>query len=604
MTPLEHVHVPLSIDGSSLTVDDVVAVARRNYPVAELAPGSAPHTAVVDSAAWVESVVEDNARRALEGRPARAIYGINTGFGIHAAGQPFFDPEMTRQVSRKLIMSHSTGVGEALEDEAVRAAMLIRANTLAKGRSGVRPVVINRLVQMLNRQVTPRIPRMGSLGASGDLAPLSHLALVLSRAPDSMAGQEAAPGIGDVSGEACVPVFDGAGHRIGCKIVPGAQAMTWDGEDQRIVLQAKEGLALNNGATFSAGLGCLALLDAENLVANAEVAVALTLEALQGYRDAFLPQIHRARPHPGQVATAANVLRMVEGSRLVDPGDAATDPVLQPPQDAYSLRCAPQVIGPVRETLARVRDMLSREINAATDNPLIFLYPEDGLQRDYKAISGGNFHGEVIAAGLDQLKVALVELGSISERRTFWLLDANMARGLPSMLVRGGPSRSDSGLMLTQYVAASLVSKCRTLAHPDSVDSIPSSANQEDYVSMSMNAALHAREIVQHITAVVAIELLNAVTAIRHRLVSLRRDGAYEPLTADALGAGTRAAWEALHEVAPEIFEIPLDRDVVYYPYVEQMVRAVQSGALVEAVHAAGVPFYGVRSHMELIPPA
>lgn len=595
---------PLKLDGHGLTVEDVAAVARLYQPVADrLDPDSQTYAEVVESAEWVQSVVEDNARRAREGKPARAIYGINTGFGIHAAGQPFFDPEMTRQVSRKLIMSHSTGVGTPLEEEVVRAGMLIRANTLCKGRSGVRPVVIERLLQMLNRRVTPVIPRMGSLGASGDLAPLSHLALVISKTPDSMADLPNAPGFGDISGEAMVPIIDDDGQILGQRIVTGSEAMTWGGEDQRLVLQAKEGLALNNGATFSAAIGALALLDTENLVRNAEVAVALTLEALQGYRDAFLPQIHAARPHPGQMATAANVLRMVEGSELVDPGDVDVDPVLQPPQDAYSLRCAPQVIGPVREVLARLRDMLTREINAATDNPLLFVRPQDNLPREYKAISGGNFHGEVIASDLDHLKVAVTELGSISERRTFWLLNTSMARGLPSMLVRGDLSRVDSGLMLTQYVAASLVSKCKTLAHPDSVDSIPSSANQEDHVSMSMNAALHAREIVEHITAVIAIELLASITAIRHRLVSLRRDGAYHPLDEDSLGRGTRAAWDALAEAAPEIFDIPLTHDVIYYPYVDKMIDVVKSGVLPERVEAAGTPFYGVRSHTDLVIP-
>ncbi|HLV45094.1 MAG TPA: aromatic amino acid ammonia-lyase, partial [Aggregatilineales bacterium] len=588
-----HTQTTLALDGATLTVEDVVAVARRYLPLAELAPGSPAYPRVTESAAWVEHIVEDNARRAQEGQPARAIYGVNTGFGIHAAGQPFTDPELTRQVSRKLIMSHATGVGEPLDEEVVRAAMLIRANTLCRGRSGVRPVVINRLIQMLNLRITPVIPRSGSLGASGDLAPLAHLALVLSKSPDSMADQDCTPGF-PTCGEAALPVYDREGRVCGSKIVPGDRAMYWDGEDQRIVLQAKEGLALNNGSTFSAALAALALVDAERLVATAEIAVALTLEALQGYRDAFLPQIHQARPHPGQVASAANVLRLVEGSALVDPGDAATDPVHQPPQDAYSLRCAPQVIGPVRETLAHLRSTLSREINAATDNPLIFVRPEDGLPREYKAISGGNFHGEVVGAGLDHLKLALTELGSISERRTFWLLDAKMSRGLPSMLVTGDATHMDSGLMLVQYVAASLVSKCKTLCHPDTADSIPSSANQEDHVSMSMNAGLHAREIVENVTAVVAIELLAAVTAIRHRLAGHRRDGAGDPLTADALGRGTRAAWDALHDAAPELFELPLERDAVLYPYVDRMIEVVQSGLLVEAVRAAGLPFYGV----------
>jgi histidine ammonia-lyase len=365
--------------------------------------------------------------------------------------------------------------------------------------------------------------------------------------------------------------------------------MHWDGVDHRVVLEAKEGLALNNGATVSAAVAALSLVDAENLVRHAEIVTALSLEALRGYRDAFLPQLHQVRPHPGQIATASNVLSLVDGSRLPDPGQADHDPVRQPPQDPYSLRCTPQVIGAVRETLAHGREMLEREINAATDNPLIFVHPDDALPRDYKVISGGNFHGEYIAFAMDHLSIAVTELGSISERRTFWLTNSQMSRGLPSMLVAGNDTFIDSGLMITQYVAASLVSKCKTLAHPDSVDSIPSSANQEDHVSMSMNAALHAREIVGNITSVLAIELLAAVTGIRHRLADLHLGG-------DDLGSGTQTIYEALQEAAPELFQLPLDRDAVLYPYLRIAEDVVQSGLLVESLREAGFYFQEVRS--------
>ncbi len=579
-----------------LSIEDVVIVARALRPVQEITPESPAYAMIQQSAEWVQAAVEDNARRALSGESANAYYGINTGFGIHAAGRPLVDPEKTRQVTRKLIMSHSTAVGDPLDIEVVRATMLVRANTLAKGRSGVRPVVINRLIQMLNRRVTPLIPRIGSLGASGDLAPLSHLALVISRSPESLQEDEDAPGFDNACGKAFIPADNN-----GQLVVSGAEAMTWEGSDQRLVLEAKEGLALNNGSTFSASIGALAVHDAENLVRNCEIALAITLEALQGYRDAFLPQIHAVRGHPGQIATAANVLEMLEGSRLVDPGDVDHDPVFAPPQDAYSVRCAPQVIGAIRETLAHIREVITREINAATDNPLIFIRPEDNLPRDYKVISGGNFHGEPIAFAMDHLSIAMTELGNISERRTFWLTNANMSRGLPSMLVRGDDTHIDSGLMITQYVAASLVSKCKTLAHPDSVDTIPSSADQEDHVSMSMNAALHAREILGHITAVVSIEMLAAVLALRHRLVSLRRDGTYHRLTVDSAGKGAQAVWAALESVFPEIFAIPLNRDVVLYPYVERMIEVVQSGVLVDAIREAGITLRDVRSNTELV---
>jgi len=591
----------LTIEGTGLTIEDVIRVARQTQPVAEIQPDTPAAQQIEASAGWVQAAVEENARRAREGEPARAYYGINTGFGIHAAGQPMTDPEYTRQVSRKLVMSHATGVGEYLDEDVLRATMLIRANTLARGRSGVRLVVINRLIQMLNRGVIPAVPRMGSLGASGDLAPLAHLALALSKSPESLAAHGDTPGFPGPTGEALMPLYGEDGGRCGAQVVPAVEAMTWDGVDNRIVLEAKEGLALTNGSTFSAGLLALALFDAENLVRNAEIGLAMSLEALQGYRDAFLPQIHDARGHPGQVATASNVRALIAGSKLVDPGDVDRDPVHLPPQDPYSTRCAPQVIGAVRESLAHVRAMVEREINAATDNPLIFVAPGDGLSRHYKVISGGNFHGEYLAFGADYLSIALTELGSISERRTFWLLNAKMSRGLPSMLVAGGEHMIDSGLMIAQYVAASLVSRCKTLAHPDSVDSIPTSADQEDHVSMSMNAALHAREIVEHITSVVAIEVLAAAVALRHRLAGWERDGlALEPSDTDYFGAGTRAAWAALKQHAPQIFDIPLDRDVAYYPYLRQVVEVVKSGALVEAVREAGILLNRVLSQTKL----
>nr|MBN1229272.1 aromatic amino acid lyase [Anaerolineae bacterium] len=589
-------HAEISLDGVNLTIAHVVSAARFGQKIGEIVPETPEYRRIQESADWVESVVEENACRAAGDEPARAYYGINTGFGIHAAGRPLTDPEQTRQLSRKLIMSHSTGVGEPLDREVVRAAMVIRANTLVNGRSGVRVELINRLIQMLNRGITPMVPRSGSLGASGDLAPLSHLALVISKAPDSLQGEDASPGFGEVTGMA--EMQDKSGNS---KIIAGKDAMIWEGIDRRIVLRAKEGLALNNGTTFSTALLALATSDAEKLIDTAEIVAALSLEALQGYRDAFLPQLHTARGHPGQCVTASNILKMIRGSQLVDAGDVDRDPVWQPPQDPYSLRCVPQVLGAVREVLASCRIVVTREINAVTDNPLIFVRPEDGLLRGYKALSGGNFHGEYIAFAADHLSIALTELASIAERRVFWILDAKMSRGLPSMLVRGDETHIDSGLMLTQYVAASLVSECKTLAHPDSVDSIPSSANQEDHVSMSMNAALHARTILENATAVVAIELLAAVTAIRHRLNGMRRDGTRHMLDASCLGEGTRIIWEGLYEAAPELFELPLDRDVILYPYVDLLIALVKQGVMPEMLAKAGIRFKRVRQTVEIV---
>lgn len=576
------------LDGFHLSLEDVIRVAREHWKVAPIEPGTDVYARVEASRAWVDQAVERNAELKSAGQPAKAYYGINTGFGIHAAGRPMANPERTRQASRKLIMSHATGVGEFLDEDIVRATMLIRANTLARGRSAVRPLIINLLIEMLNRDILPAVPQMGSLGASGDLAPLAHLALAISKPPESMVDQAIAPGFGEISGEASVPLYDARGKVTGREIVSGAEAMTWDGVDQRAVLQAKEGLALNNGATFSAAMAVLALADAENLVRHAEINAAMCLEALLGYRDAFLPHIQDVRGHPGQIATAANVRMIAHGSRLPDPGDEEHDPVRQPPQDPYSLRCVPQVVGAVRETLAHTREMLAREINAATDNPLIFV-GDESLPRDYKAISGGNFHGEPLAFACDAMSIALTELGSISERRVFWLMNPHMNRGLPSMLVQSDDTHIDSGLMIAQYVAASLVSKCKTLAHPDSVDSIPSSADQEDHVSMSMNAGLHAREIVVHITGVIAIEMVSVITALRHRMNLMA-------LSEVDLGVGTQVVFNALRQIAPQIFEIPLDRDVVYYPYIRQITDVIKSHALIDALREAGYQFKEVRS--------
>jgi histidine ammonia-lyase len=587
----------LSLDGETLSIEDVVAVARQHWPVAESISESPSFSRILASANWVQQAVQDNALRAQRGEPAKAYYGINTGFGIHAAGKPLDDPEKTRQASRKLIMSHSAGVGDYLSPEIVRAAMLIRANTLAKGYSGVRPALIERLLQMLNRKIIPAIPEMGSLGASGDLAPLAHLALVLSKPPETMLDQSPAPGYADMSGE--VLKIDSIGDIVG--LTSGQEAMHWDGVDQRLVLEAKEGLALSNGASFSAAIAALCVHDADNLICHAELAAALALEVFFGHRDAFLPPVHQVRGHPGQIASAQNILQLVDESKLVDPGDADHDPVNQPPQDPYSLRCSPQVIGAVREAIAYIQAMLEREINAATDNPLLFVLDSDSLTRPYRAVSGGNFHGEPVALAMDHLRIAMTELGNLSERRVFWLTNPVMARGLPSMLVTGNESHIDSGWMIAQYVAAALVSDCKTLSHPDSVDNIPTSANQEDHVSMSMNAARHTHTVIDKIRSVIAIELVTLSVAIRHRLAGIQRDGKIgEPVPETDLGTGARCFLQALREIAPEILAIPLDRDVVVYPYIRHMTALIHEHRLTDALHQAGLRFTRVRSTVSL----
>jgi histidine ammonia-lyase len=555
----DHQTTTLLIDGQSLSIDDVVSVARHRGQ-AELS--TTARELVNNSRAWVDMVVD-------EGK--LTVYGLTTGYGSLA--EVSIPPADIQSLVRNLIMSHAAGVGDPLDEEVVRATMLIRANTLAKGYSGIRPQVLDTLLAMLNAGVHPVLPAKGSLGASGDLAPLAHLALVLCRDTDG--------------GEAFYQ-----GQRMTAE-----HAMRQAGI-QRVSLQTKEGLALINGATVSAALAALALYDAELLVKNAEIALAMSLEAMRGVSDAFHEKVHAARGHDGQIRCAANVLHLIEGSELID----STSRV----QDAYSLRCAPQVIGAVRDALAFVRLVVRTEINAATDNPLIFLdLPQD---RENKAISCGNFHGEPLALVMDMLSIAVAELGSISERRVSRLLDNTLSAGLPAMLVED--SGLNSGLMMAQYTAAALVSDNKTLAHPDSVDSIPSSANQEDHVSMSANAARHAREVVQNVEQIVAIEMLCAAQALDFRLkglefstVAWEEDEAlqrhkkvveYElkkgrAVSKARLGKGTEAAHRAIRAQV-DYFE----RDRPLYPDLQRAVEMVHSGEVVSSVETAmGGPLVG-----------
>jgi len=547
------------VDGQGLSIADVVDVARHRGR-AELS--ATTRELVKDSRAWVDTVV-------AEGR--LNVYGLTTGYGSLAEVRIL--PEDSESLVRNVIMSHAAGVGDPLDEEVVRATMLIRANTLAKGCSGIRPEVLDTLLAMLDAGVHPLLPAKGSLGASGDLAPLAHLALVLCR---DTAGGEA--------------FYQG-------QRMTAEDAMRQAGI-QRLSLQTKESLALINGATVSAALAALALYDAELLVKNAEIALAMSLEAMRGVSDAFHPKVHAARGHDGQIRSAANVLQLIAGSDLID----STGRV----QDAYSLRCAPQVIGAVRDALAFVRLVVRTEINAATDNPLIFLdLPQD---RENKAISGGNFHGEPLALAADMLSIAVAELGSISERRTFRLLDNTLSAGLPPMLVEDGGL--NSGLMMAQYTAAALVSDSKTLAHPDSVDSIPSSANQEDHVSMSANAARHAREVVQNVEQIVAIEMLCAAQALDFRrkglefstvvwqeddaLQTLKKVVEYElkkgrAVSKARLGKGTEAAHRALRARVDY-----LDRDRPLYPDLQRVVEMVHSGEIVSGAETAlGRPLAG-----------
>lgn len=518
---------PLELDGEQLTLAGLLEVARSSRPAAL---SRAAREAVQHCRDWVEEVVEAG---------DQVVYGLNTGFGSLAGViVPSADSE---RLMHNLIVSHACGVGDPLPEEVVRAAMLIRANTLARGYSGIRLETLETLLAMLNAGVHPVIPEKGSLGASGDLAPLSHMALVLARDPD---------GTNEPSGEAVY-----RGERL-----PGAEAMRRAGIP-RLVLGAKEGLALNNGTAVSTAVAALALADAEQAVRQAEVALALTLEALRGVPDAYDERVHRLRNHPGQVASAAAVRGYLQGSTLIGSAPRV--------QDAYSLRCSPQVLGAARDAIAYVRGVVALELNAVTDNPLIF--PD--LERPNKAVSGGNFHGEPIALACDLLAIAVAEAGCIAERRIFRLLTRQLNDGLPPMLVED--SGLNAGLMIPQYVAAALVSENKTLAHPDSVDSIPTCEEQEDHVSMSANAALHARRVVWNVERVVAIELLCAAQAVDLRLGL--QPGA-------RLGAGTAAVRHLIRENVPF-----LSWDRFMQPDIEALAEMVHTGEVLRVAQAAVV---------------
>ena len=459
---------PLPLSGRDLTLDDVVAVARDRRRVALDAAAAERMRA---SRAVIDGIVA----------AGTTAYGVTTGFGDLADVR--IEPAQTAELQRNLVRSHAAGVGTPLPDEVVRAMLLLRANTLAVGLSGVRVEVAELLIDMLNAAVHPVIPSRGSVGASGDLAPLAHLALVL---------------IGE--GEATV---DGAGPSS------GGEALARAGLEP-LVLEAKEGLALLNGTQLMAGIGCLALADARRLVLTADVVGVMSLEALLGTGAAFDADLVAARPHRGQVAAADHLRGLLEGSGIW--ASHAGDSVHRV-QDAYSLRCMPQVHGAVRDALDHLDRILAVEINAATDNPLVF--PADTDHPDGRVISGGNFHGEPVAIALDLAKIAVTEVASISERRAARLVDAHLS-GLPPFLAeRPGV---ESGLMIAQYTAAALVNELQTLAHPASVDTIPTSANQEDHVSMGATAALHLREVLDRATSVLAIEALCAARGLDLRL--------------------------------------------------------------------------------------
>lgn len=452
---------PLQLTGRDLTIDNVVEVARGRRAVV-LDPDAAARMRA--SRAVIDRLVAQGA----------TVYGVTTGFGDLADVR--IEPGQTAELQRNLVRSHAAGVGEALPDDVVRAMLLLRVNTLAVGLSGVRVELAELLISMLNAAVHPVIPSRGSVGASGDLAPLAHLALVV---------------IGE--GEASV---DGAGPGSGADALARARLAP-------LQLEAKEGLALLNGTQLMAGIGALAHHDALRLAIAADIVGTMSLEAMLGTGVAFDERLLGARPHPGQVAVGAHLRELLAGSEI---WASHADDTEHKVQDAYSLRCMPQVHGAVRDALGELERVLRVEINAATDNPLVFPGGE--------VISGGNFHGEPLALALDYATLALAELASISERRTARLVDTHLS-GLPAFLSeRPG---LESGLMIAQYTAAALVNELQALAHPASVDTIPTSANQEDHVSMGATSALQLRETIDRAEQVLAIEALCASQGLDFR---------------------------------------------------------------------------------------
>lgn len=445
----------VTLDGEQLNLEQVRAVA-AGEPVA-LAEGAWERMA--RSRAVVERLAAGDA----------PVYAVNTGVGKLADVR--IPPADLEQLQRNVVRSHACGVGEPLRRAEVRAMMLIRANVLAKGFSGIRPVVAERLCELLNRGVTPVVPSRGSVGASGDLAPLAHIALVL---------------IGE--GEAEI-----AGARVA-----GAEALARAGIEP-IVLASKEGISLVNGTQMMLALGCLELLAAETLVESADTICAMTTDAQRGTPRAFDEGLQRARPHRGQALSAAKLARLMEGSEI-----RRSHLGCGRVQDAYSLRCAPQVHGAVRDTLAEARRVFEIELNSATDNPLVI---------GDEILSGGNFHGEPLALNLDYLAIALTALAGISERRVDRLVNPYLNEGLPPFLA--AHAGLESGLMMAQVTAAALVGENRVLAHPASTGSITTSGNKEDFVSMGATSALKLREVVRNTRTVLAIEALAAARAIQ-----------------------------------------------------------------------------------------
>jgi histidine ammonia-lyase len=510
------------INGESLTFEQVIAVAFGN-PDEPRVVLSDTAKAKVDRAAMAVQILLDRGEIA---------YGITTGFG--AFKDKIISRSEVEELQRNIVISHAVGVGNSFDTPTVRAIMLIRANTLARGHSGIRQETLQLIIDCLNKGLHPNIPEKGSLGASGDLAPLAHFACVL---------------IGEGKAEYNGEVLSGADALKAADLKP-------------IKLAAKEGLALTNGTTIMTALGLIETWKARHLAELADVAGGLSMEALHGTVLAFDERIHNLRPHPRQLDCARKMRDVLEGSELVRAFDPANV------QDAYTLRCIPQVHGACRDSVAYAVWVLELELNAVTDNPLIFIEGDGELTADTKieVISGGNFHGEPLALAFDYLAMALTELGNISERRTMRLTDeASNAHVLPAFLTEHGGL--NSGFMIVQYTAAALCNENKVLSHPACTDTIPSSANVEDHVSMGATSAIKLRQVVENLELIIALEMFCAAQGIDFRKKRAGRDL--------KLGEGTRGVYEQIRRFVPFI-----EKDAYLKDHIDAVTAIVKNASL------------------------
>lgn len=496
------------LDGNQLTLRSYMSVVRNKEKV-EISEEAINR--IHRSRAIIDEIVEAE----------ETVYGVNTGFG--ELSKVVIEQKELSTLQENLLKSHACGVGRYFNEEVTRGMMVLRINALIKGYSGIRLETIKCLLDLLNHNILPRIPEQGSLGASGDLAPLAHMALPII-------------GLGEV-------LYQG-------EVLPAREAMKRAGVKPLEHLAAKEGLSLINGTQAMTALGAIVVYDAIELCKTADLAASLTLETLIGIREAFDEDVHQARGQIGQILAARNIRKLTEGSTyLTNQGEKRV-------QDAYSLRCTPQVHGATRDALTYVKEKIEIEMNAVTDNPLVF--------HKNKIISGGNFHGQPIAIAMDFLKIAVAELANISERRLERLVNPALSEGLPPFLTKN--AGVNSGFMIVQYSAASLVSENKVLAHPASVDSIPSSANQEDHVSMGTISARGARDILENTKKVLAMELLTACQGIDFR-------------DRQTLGQGTQVAYEIIREHVPFIQE-----DEIMAPWINRVISLLEDGRLIQSV--------------------